>query len=530
MTTPGSESVRPPDEAAAAPGADTAPAPGPGASPAPGAVPVPVAVAASGAGHAPGPGPTTASVPPPAPDSKAAAQPYALLGVALGYFMVLLDMTVLSVAEPDLAGALGGSVAGLQWAVTGYTVAFGALLLSAGAAGDRFGAHRLFRGGVAVFGVGSAMCAAAPNVWTLVILRAVLGVAAAACVPSSMALITRLYPEPARRARAIAVWAAVSGAALAAGPIAGGLLVALAGWRAVFLVNVPIAALTLALVAGRAVHCPADPARRIDRTGQVLACAALALGTDALIALGGRHWAHTAWSCGAALAAGWAFAVRERRSPAPVLARAVLRAPGMAVMLLAGAAVGFALTGVLFVLPLLLQQRLGYSAIGTGLAFLPMTLPTAFNPLLTGRVVARTGPRGPVLAGLCLLAAGDAVMAAAVGTGAPYALLAAGLAGCGFGVSCALPALTTAVVGLAPQGTAGAAGGLFNAVRQLGATAGVAVLGAFATVAPHRGAGRADHRVALALLLAGAVCAAAALLAAASRPGRRPQDRTTAGP
>ena len=158
------------------------------------------------------------------PDRK----PYALLGIALGYFMVLLDMTVLSVAEPDLSHSLGGSVAGLQWTVTGYTVAFGALLLSAGAAADRFGADRLFRGGVAVFGAGSLLCAAAPGLWTLVVLRAVLGAAAAACVPSSMALIGRLYPEPDRRARAVAVWAAVSGAALAAGPVAGGLLVGLA--------------------------------------------------------------------------------------------------------------------------------------------------------------------------------------------------------------------------------------------------------------------------------------------------------------
>lgn len=451
------------------------------------------------------------------PDRK----PYALLGIALGYFMVLLDMTVLSVAEPDLSHSLGGSVAGLQWAVTGYTVAFGALLLSAGAAADRFGAHRLFRGGVAVFGAGSLLCAAAPGLWTLVVLRAVLGAAAAACVPSSMALITRLYPEPGRRARAVAVWAAVSGAALAAGPIAGGLLVGLAGWRAVFLVNVPIAALTLALVSANAVHCPAAPARRIDRTGQALACAALALGTDALIALGGRHWAHTAWSCGAAIATGGLFAVRERRSASPVLARAVLRAPGMAAMLLAGAAVGFTLTGALFVLPLLLQQRLGYSAIGTGLAFLPMTLPTAFNPLLTGRLVARYGPRGPVLAGLCLLAAGAAAMGATVWTGAPYVLLALGLAAAGFGVSFALPALTTAVITLAPEGAAGAAGGLFNALRQLGATMGVAVLGAFVTVTPHRGGGRADHGVAAALLLAAGVCATTAAIAAGAGRSRR---------
>ncbi|MGW5355925.1 MFS transporter [Streptomyces sp. NPDC004031] len=460
--------------------------------------------------QSPQPPPTSAS--PASPAKGVTRSPYALLGIALGYFMVLLDMTVLSVAEPDLAHDFGGSVAGLQWAVTGYTVAFGALLLSAGAASDRFGAHRLFRGGVAVFGAASLLCAAAPTLWVLVVLRAVLGAAAAACVPSSMALITALYPEPARRARAVAVWAAVSGAALAAGPIAGGLLVGLAGWRAVFLVNAPIAALTLVLVRGAALRCRADTSRHIDRTGQVLACAALALGTDAVIAGGGRHGAHAAASLVAAAATAWLFARRERASRAPVLARAVLRAPGMAAMLLAGAAVGFTLTGVLFVLPLLFQQRLGYSAVGTGLAFLPMTLPTAFNPLLTGRIVARTGPRTPVLAGLCLLAAGAGVMSGAVWTGAPYVLLATGLAATGFGVSLALPALTTAVITLAPPGTAGAAGGLFNAVRQFGATLGVGVLGAFATVAPRVSGSHSDRRVAAALLVAALIPALAATL------------------
>jgi MFS transporter, DHA2 family, methylenomycin A resistance protein len=130
------------------------------------------------------------------------ARPLALLGISLGYFMILLDMTVLSVAEPDLARSLGSSMAGLQWAVTGYTVVFAALLLSAGAAADRFGAHLAFRAGIAVFGLGSLLSAFAPDLPTLVALRAVLGAAAAACVPASMAMVTKLYPEPAERAKA----------------------------------------------------------------------------------------------------------------------------------------------------------------------------------------------------------------------------------------------------------------------------------------------------------------------------------------
>ncbi|GHF58949.1 MFS transporter [Kitasatospora xanthocidica] len=451
--------------------------------------------------------PAVTPAPPVPPVPSAAARSRALLGLALGYFMVLLDTTVLSVAEPDLAASLGSSTAGLQWAVTGYSVAFGALLLSAGAAADRYGAHRAFRFGIAVFGAGSLLSAFAPDLRTLVLLRAVLGVAAAACVPASMALITRLHPEPGERARAVAVWAAVSGCAMAFGPMIGGVLVDLAGWRAVFLVNVPLAVLVLGLVAGRAVHCPRGE-RRVDWPAQLAACATLALFTDALIALGDAGWPRAAWSGAGAAAACAVFVRRERRSPAPVLPVEVLRARGTGAVLLAGGAVNFAMLGVLFLLPLLLRREVGLSPTLAGVAFLPMTLPPGFNPLLTGRIVAKVGPWRPVLGGLALLSAGCAVFAVAVLLGTPYWLLAVGLLLAGFGVSFALPALVTAVVTTAPGGGAGAAGGLLNAVRQVGATLGVAVTGAFAG-----GAGPE----AAAMLLPAAVCAGAALVVLRSR-------------
>ncbi|MGW4476693.1 MFS transporter [Nonomuraea sp. NPDC004354] len=412
-----------------------------------------------------------------------------LVGVSLGYFMVLLDMTVLAVAEPDLAASLETSVAGLQWATTAYTVVFGASLLSAGAVSDRYGAHRVFRAGVSAFGALSLLSALAPTLPALVGLRAVLGAAAAACLPSSMAIIARLYPDPPRRARAVATWAAVSGAAVAAGPIAGGALVDLAGWRAIFLVNVPITLLVLSLVKGAAITCPAGE-RRIDWRAQLAAVAVLALLTDTVVAAGSRAWAHAAASGAATLAAAGLFAALERHSPAPVLHRGLLAGRGVRAGLAAGAAVTFTLNGILFVLPLLLRdQHLG--ATDTGLAFLPMTLPFVLNPPLTGRLVARFGPRPPILAGLALLVAGSLALAAG--------WLPAGLLLAGLGVSFVLPALAAAVVAAAPEGTAGAAGGLLNSVRQVGATLGVAAMGALVTTGP-----------ALPLLLAAAVCAVAA--------------------
>uniref|UniRef100_UPI001C5DFF3A MFS transporter n=1 Tax=Nonomuraea ceibae TaxID=1935170 RepID=UPI001C5DFF3A len=168
-----------------------------------------------------------------------------LLGVCLAYFLVLLDTTVLTIALPDLRASLGGSVAGQQWAVNAYTVAFAATLLTGGAVADRYGAARVFRAGVAAFGLLSLACAAAPALGVLVGARAALGVAGALCVGGSLGLLAELYPAPAARARATGVWAAATGTALAAGPLLGGLLVGLAGWGAVFLVDAPLAALRL---------------------------------------------------------------------------------------------------------------------------------------------------------------------------------------------------------------------------------------------------------------------------------------------
>ncbi|MEW9529488.1 MFS transporter [Microbispora sp. NPDC049125] len=436
--------------------------------------------------------------------SRAGRRPLTLLGISLGYFMVLLDMTVLSVAEPDLATSLHTSIAGLQWVTTGYTVVFGASLLSAGAVADRHGAHRVFRAGVAAFGLASLLSALAPTLGLLVALRAVLGAAGAACVPASMAIIARLYPGQAERARAVSAWAAISGAAVAAGPIAGGALVDLAGWRAIFLINVPVAALVLTLTAGRAVRCPRGD-RRTDWTAQLAACAVLALLTDAVIAAGSRSWGHAAVSGTATALAAAVFAALERRSAAPVLNRALLRNAGVRAGLAAGAAVNFTLNGNLFVLPLLLQRHHHLSASASGLAFLPLTLPFVLNPPVTGRITARFGPRPPILTGMTLLTAGGVALGWAAWTQAGYGPLAIGLLLTGFGVSFALPALVSAVIAAAPEGTAGAAGGLLNAVRQTGATIGVATMGALAGLGTVTGS-------AYALLLAALVCAATGIL------------------
>ncbi|MEU4231439.1 MFS transporter [Nonomuraea sp. NPDC026600] len=388
-----------------------------------------------------------------------------MFGFSLAYFLVILDTTVLTIALPDLRASLGGSLAGQQWAVNAYTVAFAASLLTGGAVADRYGAARIFKIGVVAFGVISLLSAAAPHLGALIVLRALLGVAGALCTGGSLGLLPELFPDPATRARATGLWAAITGTALVAGPLLGGLLVDLYGWRAVFLLNPPLA--LISLLAMRKVRSGRGH-RLIDWWVQALACALLGLLAEALI--------DSSLIAGlSALGALAALVFVERRSHAPVLPGGLLAVTWPE--LLAGAVANFAFSGALFVLTLLLQDSRHLTPLATGLAFLPLTLPMTVNPLLTGRLVARYGPRPPILGGLALLAIGLAGVSLTD-------LLAPWLVVMGFGLSFVLPALMAGVVTSAPPGTAGTAGGVLNASRQVGATLGVAVLGGLAHPLP----------------------------------------------
>src|SRR5882757_6300565 len=218
-------------------------------------------------------------------DARASAEGgggLALTGICLGFFLVLFDATAVNVATGVIAGSLGASVIAVQWVLNAYTVAFAALMLTAGSLGDRWGSRRIYLGGSALFAVASAACAAAPTAPVLIAARAVQGVGAAAVVPCSLALIAHRFPEGQARSRALGVWGGVSGLGLAAGPVIGGGLVAAVGWRAVFLVVVPVAAVSVAIVAGRIEETPRRAATRPDLAGQVVAVIALVALTAAL--------------------------------------------------------------------------------------------------------------------------------------------------------------------------------------------------------------------------------------------------------
>ncbi|MGW2717930.1 MFS transporter [Streptomyces sp. NPDC001492] len=407
-----------------------------------------------------------------------------LIGLSLGYFMVLLDTSVVNVALPAIRSDIGGGLSGLQWVVNGYTLTFAALLLTMGALSDRFGGRRVFIVGTWAFLLASLITVFSPNLGVLITMRALLGVAGAALLPSSMAVIATTFTDPAQRARALGSWAAITGAALAAGPVLGGVLTDALGWRSIFAINVPVALVSVLVARAHAPETKRNTSRGVDLPGQISAVLALAGLTFAVIQSENLGWGSKPVLGALALAvvAGVVFLVVERRPAGPsgpMLPLMLFRNATFSASVLNGLLVNFGLSGLLFVMSLYFQQARDLSALLAGCAFLPLTLPTAFNPIYTGRLVARSGPRKPSVLGFGLLTAGAAVLIGGVtGTGTAHTLLIGiGLLAFGFGVSFAIPSLVTATVSATPKEQVGIASGVLNSARQTGAVIGVSVLG-----------------------------------------------------
>jgi DHA2 family methylenomycin A resistance protein-like MFS transporter len=410
-----------------------------------------------------------------------------LIGISLGYFMVLLDATILNVALPDLARDLGGSIAAQQWAINAYLVAFGALLLSSGAIADRFGAARVFVFGIAAFAVTSVLCAVAPTLGLLIAFRVLQGASAAAVPSATLALLGAMYPDAKARARAVGHWAALTGLGFAAGPLLGGVLVDLGGWRMVFLVNLPAALAGLLLARGLDVEIPRRAAR-LDLRGQLAAIVTFALLIDTVIQIpsGDELVPAVLTVIAAAL-----LVVSERHSAAPAFPPVLLRVRDVRWSLGLGVAVQFQMIGGLFVLGLYFLNARHYGPMRTGFAFIPMTTGPLFGPL-AARLVGRAGPRRTIRFGLLVSIAGNLLTSAAVLAGLPFPVIVLTLFFMGIGMPFTLVPLTAQLVGAAPVGSGGVAGGLFNAVRQIGGALGVAVLGGLvAARGPGDGAGYA---------------------------------------
>ena len=397
-------------------------------------------------------------------------------------FIVGLDNTIVNLALPAIRRDLGSSLSGLQWVIDAYTVVLAGLLMLGGSTGDRIGRRRTFQAGLVLFGTGSLLCSLAPTTGWLIAFRAVQAVGGSMLNPVAMSIITNVFTDRAERAKAIGVWGSVIGLSMALGPLLGGVLVDSVGWRSVFWMNVPVVVAVVVLTARFVPESRAPRPRRFDAPGQLLMIVLLVGLTFGIIEGPALGWGSPliVGSFGAAGAALVALLVVESRRPEPLLdPRFFASVPFSAATLIAVAAFA-AFAGFLFLNALYLQDVRGYSPLHAGLLTLPMAVMTALLPVVSGRMVARSGARLPlVIGGVAIAVAGCLLLTLDVDTSLLLVAVAYVVFGIGFGMINA-PITNTAVSGM-PVAQAGVAAGVASTSRQVGSALGVAVLGSLVT-------------------------------------------------
>jgi EmrB/QacA subfamily drug resistance transporter len=399
----------------------------------------------------------------------------------MSLLIVGLDSTIVNVALPAIRRSLHASLSGLQWTIDAYTLVLASLLMLAGSTADRVGRRLVFQVGLAVFSLGSLLCAVAPNLELLIVFRIVQAIGGSMLNPVAMSIIRNVFTEPRERAQAIGLWGGVVGISFALGPVVGGALVDSVGWRAIFLVNLPVGLLAIALTALFVPESRAPRARRPDPVGQVLVIALLASLTYAIIE-GPSHGWHSGqilvlFAVSAASAIG--LVVHELRRDEPLLEVHFFRsAPFTGASVIAVCAFA-ALAGFLFLNTLYLQETRHLSPLHAGLYMLPpAAMSVIFGPL-SGWIVGRRGTRPPlIVAGVAMTASGLLLTQLTAGTSFAYLVFSYVIFGIGFGLVNP-PITTTAVSGMPPE-QAGVAAAVASTSRQVGATLGVAIVGAVA--------------------------------------------------
>ncbi len=441
-----------------------------------------------------------------------------LLAAILGSGMAMLDATVVNVALPHIGKELGAGFSGLQWTLNGYTLTLAALILLGGSLGDRYGRRRVFVIGVAWFASASLLCGLAWNIETLVAARALQGVGGALLTPGSLALISASF-DARDRGAAVGAWSGLGGIAGAAGPLVGGWLVEQVSWRAVFLINLPLAVVVLGVAAR---HVPesrdAAAAGRLDLAGSALAAAGLAGITYGLIS---EQW----FAGGLGVLALCAFVLMERRSAHPLIPLELFASRVFVAANVVTLVVYAALGGVFFLLVLQLQVVAGFSPLRAGMALLPITALMLLLSARAGALAQRIGPRLPMTIGP-LVAAGGLLLTLRIGPHASYLRdVLPAVAVFGLGLSCMVAPLTATVLGAAPEHLAGTASGVNNAVARSAGLLAVAALpalvglgGADYTEAGVFGSGFRAAMVVCAVLLASGAAVAAALVRTQHEP------------
>lgn len=399
-------------------------------------------------------------------------------------FMVMLDMTVITVALPSIQRSLNANAQSLEWTINAFNLGLASLTLLGGKLGDRFGRKRLFALGLAIFTLSSAACALSQTDSELVAARAIQGAGGALMGALSLSIIVAAFPRE-RLTVALGIWAGASAVGLAVGPLVGGVLVDQAGWASVFWINVPIGIAAVA-VTWLVVPESTDPTTRaLDIPGTTLATAGLFVFVWGLIDTSSNDWTSadvlSRLGIGGALLA--TFAVREALTASPMLPLRFFRSLAFSTANLVMAALGFALFGVIYFLTLFIQNVQGYSAVDTGIRALPLTVMVVLVAPIAGRVAAHVGSRPVVAAGM-LLAAVAFWGLSSLQPDTPYSSIWPWLVVMGTGSALAMPILAATAMANADRAKAGVASGILNTSRQVGAALGVAVLGSVgATVA-----------------------------------------------
>ncbi len=460
--------------------------------------------------------------------------PGVLVTVCLGVGLATLGSTIVNIALARMGQDLHTGLAGLQWIANAYMVIYAALLLPAGGLAGRLGRRGLFLGGAAALTVGSVCCAAAPDLATLLAGRVCQAIGAAALVPATLAIVPAEFPGRRRRTRAIGCWAGSASLGMAAGPLAGGLILDVAGWRGIF-AFVAIACAAMIGLGWRMIaparHGAAPAPEPADVRGAAAITICLAALSFAVIQGQPAGWTSPAVliAFGVATVSMAGFGMLERRSVHPLMPLTAWRIPRFVAANAGGISYGIALNGLLFYLSLFLQQVQGRSALDAGLVFLPLTGAMAVTGPLAGALTARLGQRAMAVAGMMIAAAGVLALAV-IDPGESTVSLAWRLAVAGVGMGMMSTPLSGAMITALPEGAAGFASAMYNSSRQVGSVLGIALLGVILAAdqrAP-RAAVAGEHArefttgLHLALFAAGLALLATAVACAAMMPGRRP--------
>ncbi|MDP1847125.1 MAG: MFS transporter [Solirubrobacteraceae bacterium] len=437
---------------------------------------------------------------------------WTLAAMCFALFMVMLDNTVVNVALPSIQDDLHTSIAGLQWTVNAYTLAFGVLLVTGGRLGDIFGRRRIFLTGVVIFAASSLFIGFSQTSAWLIAGRAAQGVGAALMMPATLSIITNVFP-PQERGRAIGTWAGVSALALAIGPVLGGVLVEHVSWQSIFFINLPVAVGAIAVTLF-ATHESRD--ETVLPTVDYAGVAAFTIGmtglTLALVEAGDWGWtsARVLGLFALAAVALSVFAVVERRVRVPMVDFSFFASRTFLGANIVAFIVSFAMLGMFFFLTLYMQNILRYSPLEAGIRFLPSTLMVILVAPIAGRQTDRVGPRPLIVAGLSLVAI-SLVWQSFLTPTSGFGFLLPGFVLMGIGIALTMSPMSTAAMNAVDQSKAGVASGILSMNRMVGGTLGVAVLGAFIG----QTTSRADFVDSLGegLLIGGFVAAAGAVVA-----------------